>query len=460
MRINGMGPGVAGAPDTGSNSMVDQIMDAERVPLKQAEARKGRVVQEKNEYSSLSGMLGQLGAAADGIKMPSGFRAMQFESSHPDILDGLVDGVAEPGSYEFEVKGLAQADKYLDVGFPDKDKTQVGFGYMSIGRDDGKMQDVTIDPGSTLQDVVQKINSAGAGVRAQIVNTGISDEPFRLMVTSEKTGEAAKVNIDADTTFLKFDNIKGGRNLDMKFEDVDVARDGNKVGDLIDGVKLDAKKGEPGTKVTVNISHDVNKTTENIKGFTEKYNQIVQYANKQFTYDPAQKRAEGNLSGDGNMRTIMRSLQSQLNDPSALAGTKYKTLAEVGITTNAKTGELSIDDTKLKAALASDYEEVSKLFTVSENGQGVASRVADTVKNFQSGVMASRMKSLDTMIKTQDQDIEKQSRRLEERQVQLENQFATMQNKVATLNNQGAFLASRFGAGPTGQAGGQGGGQQ
>lgn len=450
MRINGMGPGIAGAPETGSNAMVDQIMEAERIPLKQAEARKGRVVQEKNEYSSLAGMLGQLGTAADGIKMPSGFRAMQFESSHPDILDGLVDGVAEPGSYEFEVKGLAQADKYLDVGFPDKDKTHVGFGYMSIGREDGKDQEIVIDPGSTLQDVVSKVNSSGAGVKAQIVNTGISDEPFRLMITSEKTGEAAKVNIDADTTFLNFDNIKGGRNLDMKFEDVDVSRDGNKVGDLIDGVKLNAKRGEPGTKVTVNVSHDVEKTSANIKGFTEKYNQIVQYANKQFTYDPDQKKAVGNLSGDGNMRMVMRSLQSQLNDPSALAGTKYKSLAEVGIKTNAKTGELEIDDQKLKSALATDYEEVSKLFTVTENGQGVASRVADTVKNFQSGAISNRMKSLDTQIRNQDQDIEKQTRRLDERQAHLENQFATMQSRVESLNNQGAFLAARMGNGQQG----------
>src|SRR4051812_16754330 len=117
MRINGMGPGIAGALDAG-NSMVDQIMEVEKAPLKQAEARKGKVVQEKNEYSSLSGMLGALGSAADGLKMPTGFRQMMFESSNPDILDGLVDGAAEPGSYEFEVKGLAKADKYLDVGFP------------------------------------------------------------------------------------------------------------------------------------------------------------------------------------------------------------------------------------------------------------------------------------------------------------------------------------------------------
>ncbi len=460
MRINGMGPGIAGAPDTGSNSMVDQIMEVERIPLKQAEARKGRVVQEKNEYSSLGTMLGELGTAADGIKMPSGFRAMQFESSHPEILDGMVDGAAEIGSYEFEVKGLAQADKYLDVGFPDKDKTHVGFGYMSIGREDGKDMDIQIDPGSTLQDVVAKVNSSGAGVKAQIVNTGISEDPFRLMITSEKTGEAAKVNIDADTTYLNFDNIKGARNLDLKFEDVDVSRGENKVGDLIDGVKLNAKRGEPGTKVTVNVSHDVDKTTANIKGFTEKYNQIVQYSNKQFTYDPSQKKVEGNLSGDGNMRTMMRTLQSQLNNPSALAGTKYNSLAEIGIKTNAKTGELDIDETKLKAALASDYEEVSKLFTVSESGQGVASRVADTVKNFQGGVMANRQKSLDTMIHNQDQSIEKQSRRLEERQVQLESQFNNMQNRVATLNNQGAFLSARLGGSQQGGSGGGSGGQQ
>ena len=136
MRIqNGMG-GMAGA---GSPlvDQVDAIMEVERQPVEQVKARRGRSVQEKNEYNSLNGLLNDLGSAADGLKMPSGFKKMAFESSHPDILEGMVDGAADVGSYEFEVKGLAQADKHLDIGFPDRDKTAVGFGYMQIEREDG-----------------------------------------------------------------------------------------------------------------------------------------------------------------------------------------------------------------------------------------------------------------------------------------------------------------------------------
>ena len=42
---------------------------------------------------------------------------MKVESSHPDILDGEVQGYTIPGNYEFEVRGLAKNEKELAYGF-------------------------------------------------------------------------------------------------------------------------------------------------------------------------------------------------------------------------------------------------------------------------------------------------------------------------------------------------------
>lgn len=448
MRINGTGPGAGSLGGVDTNSMVDRIMEAERIPVEQVKARKGRTTAEKNEYGKLAGMLDALGGAANGLRLPAGFTKMAVESSHPDIIDGLVDGPAAPGSYELEVRGLAQADKHLDFGFPDRDKTPVGFGYMEIERADGHPMEVAVPPGSTLNDVVDKINGSGAGVRASVVNTGFPEDPFKLLVTSEKTGEAAKVNIDADTTFLDFKNIKEGRNLDVLFEDVAVTREDNKLNDLLSGVKLNAKRSEPGTRVQVNVTHDVDKTTDGIKDFVDKYNQVAKFANQQYQLDPATQRG-GQLMGDSNLRTVMRNLQTQISQGLPAAdGQKYRSLAEVGITTNAKTGELQVDETKLKGALASDYEGVAKLFTASESGQGVAARLSDAVKSLKdpvAGAVPSRIRALDNIIKQQDQQIERQNRRLEQREEGLRRQFSALQGKVQTLDAQGMYMQARFG---------------
>ena len=63
MRINGpQRPGTIAAPAGGAlgPSLIDQIMEAEAAPLAQVEARKARVVNEKNEYTRLGGMLDAL----------------------------------------------------------------------------------------------------------------------------------------------------------------------------------------------------------------------------------------------------------------------------------------------------------------------------------------------------------------------------------------------------------------
>jgi len=450
MRVQGIGAGGAGAAGF-ANPLIDRIMEVERVPLAQARGRRDHVAAEKNEYSSLAGMLGDLGSALNELATPSRFTTLKLDSSHPDIVGGQVEGPAVPGAYDLEVKGLAAADKHLAFAFPDKDKTPVGFGFLQIEMGGGKLADVVVDPGSTLRDVAAKINDAGAGVQAQIIHTGMSGEPFRLLVTSVATGAEAAVHLDPDTTYLEFQDLKQARSLDARFEGVPITRRGNQIDDLIGGVKLDAKRAAPGTRVHVEVRPDLEKTLGNIKLFTDKYNQVARYMNQQFAVAPGGTHAEGKLAGDGDVRSMLRQMQSQLAGGAATQG-RYGSLAEVGITTDAHTGELKVDNRKLKAALTTDYDGVAKLFVASESGLGVAARLAETIRHLKdpvSGALASRVRGLNELILQQNQSIENQTRRLNERQEQLKRQFGAMQSRLAGLHAQGNVLAARFGSGET-----------
>ncbi len=165
-----------------------------------------------------------------------------MESSHPDIIDGTVQGAALPGTYEFEVRGLAKSEKELAYGFPDKDQTPVGFGFMSIEREGQDDLEVVIDPDATSSGCCNKINEAGGGVRAMVVNTKYKPESYRLLVLSEKSGAESKIHIDEDTTFLEFKEQVTGSNLDVLFEDVPVMDGDNNLDELIEGVFLTAKE--------------------------------------------------------------------------------------------------------------------------------------------------------------------------------------------------------------------------
>ena len=115
-----------------------------------------------------------------------------------------------------------------------------------------------------------------------------------------------------------------GRNLDVLFEDVPVTDEDNTLEELVDNVVFFAKRSEPGTRVQVNIVHDIDATIEGIKLFVEKYNELANFIHAQY-----QKDEQGNygmLAGDGSVKQVQRSLQGALGG-SINTGGKYSTLA-------------------------------------------------------------------------------------------------------------------------------------
>lgn len=436
----------------GLDKYVEQLIEVEKIPIEQIKKRKEKTVQEKNEVEKLQKMLSELDAASGGIKTKTDFYKLKVESSHPDIMEGAIKGIANLGQYEFEVRGMAKTDKKLAYGFPDKDQTPVGFGYMQIEREDKGPVELTIEPGSTLDQVAQQINDADAGVRAMVINTKYNPDSYRLLVVSERSGEEAKVNIDEDTTFLEFKEQVTGRNLDVLFEDVPVTDDDNQLDELVEGLSFNVKRAEPGTRVQINVTYDMDKTLEGIKGFVEKYNQIVGFANDQ-SKNPAEGQP-GLLSGDGSVRQIMRGLQGALF-PTEAANSKYQTLSEIGIATNPKTGELQMDEAKVRNALTDDYDAVAQLFIRTKFGDGLGERISAQLKSYRDpgqGVIKSRLRGLDSIIEGQDKDIATKERQLGEKEESIKRRFAALDGQLSNLNAQSSFLKQRFG----GEGGGQG----
>jgi flagellar hook-associated protein 2 len=187
----------------------------------------------------------------------------------------------------------------------------------------------------------------------------------------------------------------------------------------------------------------------------EKFNGIANFVHQQFQVDP-ETRKGGKLSGDSTLRQVMRTLQSQLLN-SASPGGKYQNLADIGITTNPKTGELAMDDAKVKAALAEDYEGVAGMFTQSAGSAGIATKVAEAIKGFRdpaSGSVKGRQRTFETLIKNQDQEIERRQRMMEQKEQTIRRKFSALETQMAGLQSQGQFLAARFGGGGGGGGGG------
>jgi flagellar hook-associated protein 2 len=105
------------------------------------------------------------------------------------------DGVS-PQDFSINVEQLAQNDIYESKGFASLDSViansdttiQLGVGDLTTS--------ITLKSGATLQDLKDAINNANAGVTASIIDTGIGDNPYKLVLKADNTGADNIIKLD------------------------------------------------------------------------------------------------------------------------------------------------------------------------------------------------------------------------------------------------------------------------
>jgi flagellar hook-associated protein 2 len=136
------------------------------------------------------------------------FEAATVQVSDESVLSAAASGRVGTGSYDVQVLSLARNHQLASQGFDDESLASFGTGTISISMGDGSTKTITIDAtNNSLVGIKKAVNDAKAGVVATIINDGSSSNPYRLMITSEKTGVANKISITSSLT--------GGNNLDF-----------------------------------------------------------------------------------------------------------------------------------------------------------------------------------------------------------------------------------------------------
>ncbi len=100
------------------------------------------------------------------------------------------DGV-KPQTFNIDVSQLAENDVFQSNGFASMDSVVNNSGSdvtLSIGMN-GTETSFTLKSGATLNDLKEAINNANAGVTASIIDTGVGDNPYKLVLKANETGE-------------------------------------------------------------------------------------------------------------------------------------------------------------------------------------------------------------------------------------------------------------------------------
>ena len=177
----------------------------------------------------------------------------------------------------------------------------------------------------------------------------------------------------------------------------------------------------------------------------DSYNKVNDWIDKKFQVDPQSGQASSLARGN-----VLRSVRRTLQEATQYQGTgKYKNLADVGITTDPKTGALKIDEAKVTQALSDNYVEVAKVFIQSDRGLGVGTKLSDSVRDLQNksgGAISSKDREYTRALQELDSDIERKERLAAQRGEAVKRRFTALEGLVSGMKAQGDYLQQRLGA--------------
>ena len=296
-----------------------------------------------------------------------------------------------------------------------------------------KIEGITKD--TSINDILSKINSSKAGVKATYV-----DATGQFMLVSSETGKGREINLDSQLAKDLFggDENKGAKVTNGQDAIVDVSY-GNGVTVTMnrasntfnleglsvtvsgvfggewkdkevtndDGTTTTKKvwEGHTADTVTFTAKADVDKVTERVKAYFEAFNELATEVNKQLTSRPdsaygplteeqkaemnetsienwENKAKQGLLYGDTIIRDLSGDIQSVMVKLMN-SGVNYQDLEKIGISYSEDYkdgGKLIFDESKFRAAMESDPEYVSNVFAGGGNvSKGLTKIVEDTL---------------------------------------------------------------------------------
>jgi len=221
-------------------------------------------------------------------------------------------------------------------------------------------------------DAKVNINTSGQLVATSAGGTSLS---FTLGMGSGSTGT---IPLGASTSGNNWANVlQQGQSAFYTMNGIAVSSSSNQDSATVAGATINLVGVTSSTNPPATLSLSLNSSgiQTNIQTMLTDYNNLQDYISQKTTSTDTQSTdangltvntvTPGELSNDTAVGMLAQQMQTMMTMPiPALAGkTQYNSLASVGITTDATTGHLTIDQTTFQAALTADPQGVARLFS-------------------------------------------------------------------------------------------------
>jgi len=447
IRINGLASGLP-------PNLVDQVIEAERMPVKIMQDKKVKIEDKVKLVTDLETKIYDINKNLGSIIGAKGFVDKKMNSSFPEIVNGTLDpNIADSGEWTLEVLQLAGKPSVVTGGFPDKDTTTMGVGYIKFDTMEGEKEVYINEENSTLEKIAAQINSANIGIRAVIVNDrSDKEDSYKIEIAGLKTGDDNEVKfptvyfLDGESDFQFAGSMKA-QNARYKLDGHEFESSDNMIKDLIPGVTLDLKKAVPNQPIRINITENYDVISEKIKSFVDSYNAALGFVQGQNKLAPDKNGNPrlGPLGGDSMLRMTENRLRGIIQDVQQ-TNSKFNRIIQLGVEFN-KNGTLNFNQEKFVKIVNSEPSEVIEFLRGDLSNTGFITNMKKklgSIVDGQTGPVSIRKKSMQSNISQIDRRIESKEKSLARREDQLRNQFAKMEEAMSKIQAQGAAGQSAF----------------
>ena len=442
--------------------ILDSLTAAEKATLTPITKQQSSYTSKLSAYGTMKSALEAFQTANTALGKADLFTATTTASSST-AFSATTTGNAIAGKYTIKITQLAQAQTLTSTSTQKDSKAAIATNdsVLTIQQGGGK-KPVTIDisaANSSLTGVRDAINNAKAGVSASVINVGNGE--YRLSITSNNTGKdnGMTLSVSGDSalqSFMGYDGTSGGmkesvtaQNAELTVNNVAIENSSNTISDALEDITLNLNDVTTGNQ-TLTITQDNTKAQAAIKDWVTAYNALQDTFSSLTKYtavDPgadAQSTSNGALIGDTTLRTIQTQLKSALSNTASSSA--FKTLAQIGITSDPSTGQLKIDDTKLTAALKKDSADVGQLIVGDGKKTGITTNIGSNLTSWLSstGIIQAAKDGVSKTLNKLTKDYNAASDIIDQKVARYKAQFTQLDVLMSSLNNTSSYLTQQF----------------
>jgi flagellar hook-associated protein 2 len=408
-------------------------------------------------FGTFSSALSTLQATLSSLETPSALAGYDATVADKTIASASTSSDAVPGQYSLEVQNLATAASLSSAPVASGD-TAIGTGTLNIAVGAASTS-ISIDStNDTLSGIAQAINSAAnnPGVTASVITTTAG---ARLVITGTVTGAANAISVSesggngglaslvypaSGTTGLTQTQAAADANYSINGFPATSAN--NVVSGAISGVTLDLLgPSAANTPTTLTISADTTAASTSIGTFVTAVNGVLAAIQSLGGYDASTQTA-GPLNGNATLESFQNQLENILGQVKSGNTSGVASLADLGITADANTGQLDSNSTTLTNALSANLTAVGNLLG---GTNGIATQLNTLINQYSGpgGLLSSVNQGLQSSLSNVSQQQTALQAELATYSATLTSEYNAMDSAVAALKETQTYLTAEFNPG-------------